>query len=178
MTADDEALKYPIGRAQRSASYSPEQRDAMLLQLEGQPAALRAAVAGLDDAALNTPYRHGGWSVRQVVHHVADSHLNAYIRIKLGLTEQEPTVKPYDQDAWVQLADVTTVPPAVSLTLFEATHARLLPVLRAMAPADFRRGLMHPENGRMTLDDVVAMYAWHGDHHVAHILGLRGRSGW
>ena len=174
----DETLKYPIGRLQRSERYSPDERDAMIARLAALPAALRAAVKGLDDEELDTPYREGGWTVRQLVHHMADSHMNAYIRVKLALTEDEPTVKPYDQDAWVQLADVTAVPPDVSLTLLEATHARLVPVLRAMSPEDFRRGLMHPENGRMTLDDVLATYAWHGDHHVAHIQGVRERSGW
>jgi hypothetical protein len=175
---DDEALKYPIGRLQRKPSYSGAERDAMLARLAELPAALRAAIEGLDDAALDTPYRPGGWTVRQLVHHVADSHLNAYIRVKLALTEDEPMVKPYDQDAWVQLADVTAVSPSVSVTLLDATHARLLPVLRAMSPEGFRRGLMHPENGRMTIDDVVATYSWHGDHHVAHIRELRRRNGW
>jgi hypothetical protein len=175
---NDDALKYPIGRLQRQASYTSAERDAMIARLAGQPASLRAAIDALDDAALDTPYRPGGWTVRQLVHHVADGHMNAYIRVKLALTEDEPTVKPYDQDAWVQLADVTAVAPSVSLALLEGTHARLVPVLRAMSPDDFRRGLMHPENGRMTVDDVLATYAWHGDHHVAHIRALRRRSGW
>ena len=174
----EDALKYPIGRLQRQAAYSSVERDAMIARLAEQPALLRAAVEGLDDAALDTPYRPGGWTVRQLVHHMADSHMNAYIRVKLGLTEHEPTVKPYDQDAWVQLADVTDVSPSVSLTLLEGTHARLVPVLRAMSAEDFRRGLMHPENGRMTGDDVLATYAWHGDHHIAHIRELRRRNGW
>lgn len=177
-STDDDALKYPIGRLAQKPEYSGAERDAMLARLAAQPAALRAAVAGLSDAALDTPYRAGGWTVRQLVHHVADSHLNAYIRLKLGLTEDNPTVKPYDQDAWVTLADVSTVPPSVSLSLLDGIHERMLAVLRTMTPSDFRRSIMHPENGRMTLDDVVAMYAWHGDHHVAHVRGVRERNGW
>jgi hypothetical protein len=175
---NDDALKYPIGRLSPQAEYSDREREAMVARLAAQPAALRAALNGLSDSALDTPYRPGGWTVRQLVHHVADSHLNAYIRVKLGLTEDEPTVKPYDQDAWVTLADVAAVHPSVSLSLLEGIHERLVAVLRAMQPSDFRRSIMHPENGRMTLDDVLAMYSWHGDHHIAHVQGARERNGW
>ena len=174
----DDALKYPIGKLRGQPDYSDAERAAMLSRLAAQPAAMRAAVEGLSGAALDTPYRSGGWTIRQLVHHVADSHLNAYIRVKLGLTEDDPTVKPYDQDAWVTLADVSAVSPSVSLSLLDGIHERLLAVLRAMKPSDFRRSIMHPENGRMTLDDIVAMYAWHGDHHVAHIRGAREKNGW
>jgi hypothetical protein len=176
--SDAPDLRYPIGRLEKRDRYSEAERRALVDRLAAQPAALRAAVAGLDDAQLDTGYRPGGWTVRQLVHHVADSHVNAYVRVKLALTEDEPTVKPYDQDAWVTLADVRAVPPEVSLAMLDAVHARLVAVLRALAPADYRRRLMHPENGPMTIDDVLAMYAWHGDHHVAHITGLRARMGW
>ena len=172
------SLQYPIGRLARRDDYTDTERRALLDRLEAQPAEFRRQVSDLSDAQLDTPYRPGGWTVRQLAHHVADSHMNAYMRVKLALTEETPTVKPYDQDAWVQLADITTVPPDVSLALFESVHARLLPVLRAMSSADFRRRLMHPENGPMTIDDVVSLYAWHGDHHIAHVRGLRERMGW
>ncbi len=173
-----DALRFPIGRLQRREQFTDAERRELIERLAAQPAEFRSLVDGLTDQQLDTPYREGGWTVRQLVHHVADSHINAYLRVKLALTEEQPTVKPYDQDAWVQLADITAVPPAVSLALFEGVHARLVPVLRAMSPSDFRRGLHHPENGPMTIDDVVNMYAWHGDHHIAHVRALRERMGW
>ncbi len=178
MSGSEESLRFPIGRLQRREQFTDAERQAMIERLAAQPETFRGLVEDLTETQLDTPYRAGGWTVRQLVHHVADSHMNAYFRVKLALTEELPTVKPYDQDAWVQLADIKAVPPSVSLALFEGIHARLLPVLRAMAPADFRRRLMHPENGPMTIDDVVNMYAWHGDHHIAHVRGLRERMGW
>jgi uncharacterized damage-inducible protein DinB len=165
--------RYPIGTFARRATYSAEERAAHIARLAAVPAALASAISGLDDTALDMPYREGGWTVRQLVHHVADSHANAYIRVKLALTEVDPTIKPYDQDAWVQLADVREVSPLVSVGMVAAIHARLDAALRAMQPEDFARGLMHPESGRMTLDMLVALYAWHGDHHVAHIRNMR-----
>ena len=165
--------KYPIGTFVRRASYSADQRAAHTARLAALPAALAAAISGLDDAGLDTPYRDGGWTARQLVHHVADSHANAYIRVKLALTEVDPTIKPYDQDAWVHLADIREISPLVSVGMLAALHARLDAVLRAMHPDEFARGLVHPENGRMTLDMLVALYAWHGDHHVAHITNMR-----
>ena len=176
--AHADTLRYPIGQHQRREDYSDAERRALLKRLEAQPTVLRAAVDALTDPQFDTAYRPGGWSVRQLVHHMADSHMNMYMRVKLGLTEHEPTVKTYDQDAWVQLADISSVAPAVSLALFELTHQRILAVLEAISPSDFRRGVMHPENGRMTVDDIVALYAWHGDHHIAHIRNLRERNGW
>ena len=175
-TGDD--LRYPIGRLAKQESYSDEERSALVGRLAAMPAALRDAVGGLGDQQLDTGYRPGGWTVRQLVHHVADSHMNAYIRIKLALTEDTPTIKPYDQDAWVRLADIQAVSPDVSLTLVDGVHARLDAVLRSVTADDARRRLMHPENGPMTVDQVIAMYAWHGDHHVAHIRALRERMGW
>lgn len=170
---------YPIGRFARQDHYTDAQRAEHVARIAAQPARLAAALEGLNDHDLAAPYRPGGWSVGQLVHHMADSHVNAFIRVKLGLTEHEPTIKPYDQDAWAQLADATTLPPQVSVTLFTATHQRLHAVLQSMTPEQFARRIMHPENGYMTLDQVAAMYAWHGDHHLAHLANymqhFRGR---
>jgi hypothetical protein len=160
---------YPIGRFARQDAYTTAERTAHVARLAAQPATLAALLDGLDEHDVSAPYRPGGWTVGQLVHHLADSHLNAFIRVKLGLTEHEPTIKPYEQDAWVQLADATTLSPHVSVALFAATHIRLNAVLDAMAPEQFTRRLVHPENGVMTLDQVVAMYAWHGDHHLAQL---------
>lgn len=143
------------------------------------PSNLRAAVRGLSDDQLDTPYRTGGWTLRQVVHHVPDSHMNAFIRVKLGLTEDVPTIKPYDEAAWAKLADAKDTPVETSLTLLDALHERWLTLLRAMAPADFERTLNHPDwDAPMSLDTVLALYAWHGPHHTAQITGLRTRMGW
>jgi uncharacterized damage-inducible protein DinB len=143
------------------------------------PTKLRQAVNGLTDAQLDTPYRPGGWTVRQVVHHVADSHLNAYTRFRLAFTEQNPTIKPYDEAKWAELPDVAATSPEVSLALLEALHIRWVKLLRALTPAQLQRGFVHPEHGRLiTLERLLAMYAWHGRHHVAHITRLRERNGW
>jgi uncharacterized damage-inducible protein DinB len=139
---------------------------------------MRAAVAGLSDEQLDTPYRDGGWTVRQLVHHVPDSHLNAYTRFRLALTEPEPTIKPYDQAAWAELGDSRTAPIAMSLLLLEALHQRWVALLESLAAGDFERRFRHPEIGLVTLGEVLGMYAWHGPHHVAHITALRHRNGW
>ena len=175
MTTD---LRFPVGTYTKPTSLSPDARRTALDVIAKGPSRLREAVRGLSEAQLDTPYRPEGWTVRQVVHHVPDSHLNAYIRVKLALTEDVPTVKPYDEAAWAKLEDSRSTPIEVSLALFEAVTDRWMRVLRAMSPSDFARKLNHPENGPMTLDDVVAMYAWHTNHHVAHITELRKRSGW
>ena len=171
-----DTLRYPIGKFARLDSYTDADRGESIARMTALPPALAAAISGLSDAEYDTPYREGGWTVRQLVHHLADSHAHALIRLKLALTEDEPTIKPYDQDAWVLLADVRDVSPLVSVALLAATHERMTAVLRAMKPEEFSRAFMHPENGRMTIDDLVGMYAWHGDHHVAHIVGRRERS--
>lgn len=171
-----ETLSFPIGRFQRQDAYSAEERASHVERLAMQPSALAEAIDGLTDEDFAAPYRPGGWTVGQLVHHVADSHVNAYIRVKLGLTEDTPTIKPYDQDAWVALADAQTLPPHVSLALLAATHVRLVTVLQSMIPEQFTRTINHPENGIMTLDQVAAMYAWHGDHHIAHIRAYRERA--
>jgi len=166
-----DALSYPIGRHVRQATHTAEERAAFIDRLAAQPAALAAAYGALSAEQVEQPYRPGGWTVRQLVHHVADSHINMFIRVKLALSEDEPTIKPYDQDAWVAQADVMAVAPTVSIALLSAVHERAVALFRSLTPEQFVRGLMHPENGRMTIEQVLALYAWHGNHHIAHILG-------
>jgi hypothetical protein len=171
--------RYPVRKFDRfTTPHTDEERRTFIDQIAAAPARMREAVAGLTESQLDTPYRDGGWTVRQVVHHVPDSHMNAYTRVKLALTEKEPTIRPYDEAAWATLNDVRDTPIAVSLTLLEALHDRWVRILRALTPDDFARTLFHPEHGVMTLDTLVAMYAWHSRHHVAHITSLRERSGW
>jgi uncharacterized damage-inducible protein DinB len=142
------------------------------------PQRFRKAVSGLSDSQLSTPYREGGWNVRQLIHHVPDSHLNAYIRCKLALTEDSPTIKPYDQEAWANLADSALTPAEVSLSLLEAVHTRWVTLLRALTPDDFQRKFNHPETGVQSVDSTLAFYAWHGNHHLGHITALRERMQW
>ena len=170
--------RYPIGRFDRPAQLNDRDRAAAIEVIAGTPAALRAAVAGLTPVQLGTPYRDGGWTVRQLVHHVPDSHLNAYVRWKLALTEDNPMIKPYAEAAWAELPDVAGVPIDVSLTLLDALHTRWVVLLRTMMPALWARTYNHPDNGTMRLDQVAALYAWHGRHHVAHVTSLRERMGW
>ena len=160
------------------AAGTAEKRAAWIRQIVEAPAALRAAVAGLTDRQLDTPYRPGGWSVRQVLHHVPDSHLNAYCRCKLALTEDNPTIRPYDEAAWARVADTAKTPPDVSLALLDALHARWVVLLESMSAADFARPFTHPDHGARTLDWLLQLYAWHGRHHAAHVTSLRTREGW
>ena len=173
-------LRYPIGRFNRPTDVGAADRAQYIEGLAAAPAALREAVRGLDAARLDTPYRPEGWTVRQLVHHVPDSHLNAYVRFKLALTEADPTIKPYDEKAWAELPDGRSPLVAESLALLDALHARWVYMLRAMQAPDFARTLIHPDRpgAPMTLDVMLALYAWHGRHHVAHITGLRERMGW
>lgn len=171
-------LRYPIGKFKYEGELSDEQRGRAIRQIAEAPAKLRAAVQGLNDEQLNTPYRPEGWTVRQVVHHLPDSHLNAYTRFKLGLTEEEPMVKPYDEVRWANLADTRDTPVEVSLVLLDFLHRRWVILLASLRPQDFARRFRHPELGAMTLDKNLALYAWHGRHHVAHITSLRERMGW
>jgi hypothetical protein len=172
-------LRYPIGKADLSIAGSPERRLAWIADIAAGPAALRAAVAGLAPRQLDTPYRPGGWTIRQVVHHVPDSHANAYIRFKQALTEDTPTIMAYDEAKWAEMSDVHAVPIDVSLALLDAIHARWLAILRAMPADAFARGYRHPEyDRRFTLDEALNMYSWHSRHHVAHITALRAREGW
>jgi len=171
-------LRYPIGRFRPTPSPEPADRRDWIRSIEEAPAQLRAAVDGLTDAQLDTPYREGGWTVRQVVHHVPDSHMNAYIRTCLTLTETEPTIRTYDEKAWANLTFSRLGPIDVSLDLLDRLHARWLGVLRGMSEADYNRRLIHPDNGLMTMAVLIELYAWHGRHHVAHITRLREREGW
>jgi hypothetical protein len=170
--------RFPIGKFTYDGPPDKGQRDKLINDIEGTPAALRAAVAGLSPQQIETPYRDGGWTVRQVVHHVPESHMNAYIRFKLALTEDAPTIKPYMEDRWAKLADVQSTPVEVSLTLLDCLHARWLPLLRSLDPSDWKRVFNHPELGSMPLERNLALYAWHGRHHVAHITELRKKMGW
>jgi len=171
-------LSYPIGKFDFAQPVSAETRPMLIDQLAAAPAAFRDAVAGLGEAQLDTPYRPGGWTVRQVVHHVADSHLNSYIRFRLALTESEPVIKPYDQSAWAELPDAVAAPVEYSLGLLENLHLRWVELLRSLSDAQFARAFRHPELGLMRLDTTLALYAWHSRHHAAHITGLRQRMGW
>ena len=174
---DQDDLRYPIGRFNPPATSMPGIRAAHIETLRMLAERLGAAVAGLSDAQLDTPYRDGGWTVRQVVHHLADSHANAFIRFKLALTEDWPTIKPYDEAAWARLPD-SKLPIDDSLVFIDALHARLAGLLTAMSDADYHRGFIHPERGRVTLSLNLAIYDWHARHHVAHITDLRQRMGW
>jgi hypothetical protein len=174
-----EELSYPIGKFDRSrGTHSKDERKQLIESIAALPGQLRQAITGLNGKQLDTPYREGGWTVRQVVHHLADSHLNAYVRYKLALTEENPTIKPYDQSAWAELADSRVTPIDVSLELLDSLHARLVVLLRAMKDADWERRLTHPEAGVMSLDMMLGLYEWHGRHHTAHIAGLRRRNQW
>ncbi len=170
--------RFPTGPFIFNPDVTPEMRRASIAAIQETPAALRAAVRGLTDAQLNTPYRDGGWTVRQVVHHVPESHMNAFIRFKLGLTEDNPTIKPYKEAAWANLDDVQRVPVDTSLALLDALHERWVTLLELLKAEDFARPVQHPEYGPMTLDKLLQMYAWHGRHHVAHVTTLRDREGW
>lgn len=173
-----EDLRYPIGPFVFEGDVTDARRQEWIAEIAQGPAKLRATVAGLTAAQLNTPYREGGWTLRQVVHHLADSHMNSYIRFKLALTEIEPTIKPYDESAWSELTDARTARIELSQELLESVTERWVMVLRAMSAADFERVFIHPETGRMTLTKALALYAWHGKHHIAQIASLRQRQGW
>jgi DinB superfamily len=175
--ADLDDLRYPVGRFQSPAASNPASRAANIETLRLLPGRLRAAANGLSEAQLDTPYREGGWTVRQVVHHFADSHANSYIRFKLALTEDWPTIKPYDEAAWARLPD-SRMPIEPSFDFVTGIHARLVTLLESMKEDDFERGFNHPERGRMTLGTNLALYDWHSRHHTAHITRLRERLGW
>ncbi len=173
-----EDVRYPIGKYEPQP-FSPKQLEQWLIDIRFLPQHLENAVLNLDEHHLNTPYRPEGWTLRQVVHHVADSHANAYIRFKLGLTENNPTIKPYDENAWAKMNDTAVVPINVSLTLLHALHTRWMEVLKAIQSEEWERTVVHPEHGRqMTLWYLLGNYAWHGRHHTAHITSLRERMGW
>jgi hypothetical protein len=171
-------LRYPIGKFSYDGHLTEDQKSASLDDIAQTPAELRSAVKGLADVQLDTSYRPGGWTVRQVVHHVPDSHMNSYMRFKLALTEDDPTIKPYAEDRWAQLADTKATPVEVSLTLLDSLHDRWIRLLRSLRSEEWKRTFRHPDLGPMTLEKTLALYAWHGRHHVAHITSLRDREGW
>ena len=170
--------RYPIGKFNYEGPPSEEQRKKLIEDIAQTPAALRAAVNGLSPEQIETPYRDGGWTVRQVVHHVPESHMNAYIRFKLALTEDEPTIKPYEEDRWAKLSDVQSTPLEVSLSLLELLHDRWVRVLKSIRPEEWKRSFKHPELGVVPLEKNLCLYSWHGRHHVAHITELRKRMSW
>jgi len=171
-------LRYPIGKFHFDLPLGDEEKTKYLEDIARTPAHLRAAIEGLSPQQLDTPYRPEGWTVRQVVHHVPDSHLNAYLRFKLALTEEEPTIKPYAEDRWARLADTASTPIETSLTLLDSLHDRWVRLLRSLEADDWKRAFRHPELGLVSLEKNLALYAWHGRHHVAHITSLRERNGW
>jgi hypothetical protein len=170
--------RFPIGRFHYEGPPSADQRRKLIAEIEQTPAAIRAAVQDLSPTQMDTPYRDAGWNVRQVVHHVPESHMNAYIRFKLALTEEEPTIKPYAEDRWAKLADVRSTPTEVSLALLENLHVRWVILLQGLSEPDWKRTFIHPENGVVSLEKNLALYAWHGKHHTAHITELRKRMPW
>ena len=174
---DLETQRYPVGRFQLDSQSTPYKRSIWLTSIESLPQALRDAVTGLTEEQLDTPYREGGWTVRQVVHHVADSHTNAYVRTKLALTEDSPSIKPYDEKLWAELPD-SRLSVEVSLALLDSLHARWAVLLRSLKDDAFARTWVHPEHGTRDLDYLVQLYAWHSRHHVGHVRSLRERMRW
>ena len=170
--------RYPIGKFKRPESIAQEDRTAAIAAIAAMPGRLRNAVQGLDREQLDTPYREGGWTVRQTVHHYADSHMNAFVRVRLALTEDWPTIKPYDEKAWAMLRDSTGAPIGWSLDLIESLHARWVMMLDSLSDEEWKRGVNHPESGPMTIEYATLVYAWHSKHHVAHITRLREQKGW
>lgn len=171
-------LRYPVGPFVAPTSFTAADRVRAIATLAEFPARLRLACAGLTDDQLDTPYRPGGWTVRQVVHHTADSHMHAYARLKFAVSEENPTIKPYDEAVWAGMADARLAPVELSLGLLDGLHARLVWTLRSLTEADFARRLFHPERGGMSVDDYLALYDWHSRHHTAHVTALREREGW
>jgi uncharacterized damage-inducible protein DinB len=174
----DDDLRFPIGPFVAPAAVTAEERARLICELRDTPARLHDAITGLSEQRLDTPYRPGGWTVRQVVHHVPDSHMNAYTRFRLALTEDRPTIKPYDEARWAELADARSGPVEVSLDLLTALHARWVALVESLRAEQWTRAYHHPDMGVVSLGTALALYAWHGRHHVAHVTRLRERSGW
>jgi len=171
-------LRYPVGNFQFPESVSAGELAGFIDQIDETPARMRTALLGLSDSQLDTPYRQEGWTVRQVAHHVPDSHMNSYVRFRMALTEDNPVIKPYDESRWAELSDARSLPVEPSLVLLESLHARWVPLLRSLSDADWKRSFRHPKLGPVSLENNAALYAWHGRHHVAHITALRKRMGW
>jgi hypothetical protein len=172
-------VRYPIGRlSPKGSPLTREERVALIDAIAAHPANMRAAVAGLTDEQLDTPYREGGWTLRQVVHHVVDSHVNAYVRFKLAMTEDNPTIRTYEEAVWAELPDGKTAPVDGSLAILDALHGRWVSFLRALGPDDFARPLHYPGMGDVNVDLLLEIYGWHGPHHEAHITATRERLGW
>jgi uncharacterized damage-inducible protein DinB len=182
MTNDAEAVvpdpRYPIGRWKRSATIDKDERNSAIRDLAEMPELLRNALDGLGEEALTTPYREGGWTVRQLVHHIADSHMNAYVRVRLALTEDGPTISTYDEKAWAELHDSMSAPVEWSLELLESLHARWVMMLQSLSEEQWQRTFVHPDHGGQTVEVATTLYAWHSRHHVAHIAHLRAQKGW
>ena len=170
--------RYPIGKFEMPTEVTPARRQEAIEAIAATPVDLRTAVKGLTDAQLDTPYRQGGWTVRQVVHHVPDSHMNAYIRLRLALTEDKPTIKPYEEARWAELPDAKSGPIEISQILLESLHDRWDRLWRSLKPEDFARKFVHPEQGMRNVDWMLFLYEWHGKHHTAHITTLRQQKGW
>jgi uncharacterized damage-inducible protein DinB len=171
-------LRYPIGQYVPVA-YSEKQKEQWLADIKFLPQLIENAVSNLDEKQLQTPYREGGWTIHQLVHHIADSHMNAYIRFKLGYTEENPTIKTYEEKLWAQTADVKNLPINISITLLHALHSRWSEFLKSLSEADWQKTVYHPEHKKeITLWFLLGLYSWHGRHHAAHITGLRERMGW
>ena len=177
MTLSELDPRYPVGKFSKPDTITPDERTNAIATLAELPEQLRNAVDGLDSTQLSTPYREGGWTLRQVVHHVADSHMNAFVRVRLALTEDWPMIKPYDEAAWATLHDMAA-PIEWSLQLVEGLHARWVMLLQSLDESQWLRGYLHPKNGPATVADVTLVYAWHSRHHVAHITHLRSQKGW
>jgi uncharacterized damage-inducible protein DinB len=173
-----EDLRYPIGKFSLEGEITAARRAEWMEQIATAPEKLRAALSGLSPDQLETPYRPGGWTLRQLAHHVPDSHLNSYVRFRLALTEDEPTIKPYAEDRWAELPDARSAPIELSLALLDSLHSRWVLLLQSLAESDWKKTFRHPEIGLMTLEKNLALYAWHGRHHVAHVTSLRERMGW
>lgn len=170
-------IRYPTGKFEYSEPVSENDLRYLIKDLRTLPDRLRQEVKNLDDSQLDTPYRDKGWTVRQVIHHLPDSHLNGYVRIKLALTEDEPTIKPYEQDPWARLPD-NDLDTVYSLNILEGIHKRLVTLLESLSADEWNRTINHPENGSMTVKHMAALYAWHGNHHLAHITNLKSRKNW
>ncbi len=174
----EDTLRYPIGKFSAKEGYSTSEFDQFISRIESLPTRLEKEVSNLSVSQLDTPYREGGWTVRQVIHHMADSHMNAYIRVKWSLTEETPMIKAYDEKSWAETAE-TKADPTISISLLKALHAKWILLLKQLSPADLKKEYIHPETKKhVRLDNLMGLYAWHGDHHLAHITSLKGRNGW